>query len=185
MKCWYQAFVSVASITAISFSFQIPRDNASNGALELRVEQMVPTAQILDKTAKASVEDRICCSIVMTLRNVSEEPTEVTTTIPEMDFSVEVTDKNGRSVALTQYGERLPKTAEDRASWMLSRQVRRLLPGEEYSVVFHLGVYYQMIPSGSYSVKVSRLVAKRELSGKVVESEVSRALVVSATRADK
>lgn len=34
MKCWYQAFVSVASITAISFSFQIPRDNASNGVLE-------------------------------------------------------------------------------------------------------------------------------------------------------
>lgn len=182
LKYWCRRFFSVVSIATLAFSLQVPGEKTSNGLLELRVEQMAPTAQLADKTTKASGADGVCCAIVMRLRNVSEEPAEVMTTIPEMDFSVEVTDRNGRNVPLTPYGEGLPKTAEERASWMLSRQVRKLLPGEEYAVVFHLGVYYQVSPSESYTVKVSRLVAKRELSGKVVESKLSRVLAVSATR---
>lgn len=182
MKYWYLVLVSMA---ALPFPFQPPRDNITNGVLELRVEQIEPSAQAINKNKTAVIDSPLSCSIVIILKNISEESVEFMTTIPEMDFSIQVLDRSGRGVPLTHLGERLPKTDEERASWMLSRQVRKLLPGEEHPVIFNLGLYYQVKPSESYSIRVNRFVAKRELSGNIVKSQLTRSLVVSTARAEK
>ena len=176
----------VSAATADSWQdrpVQASGDNISNGVLELRVEHLKTSLPDLYNSTKLSTnEAQLCCPILITLKNVSLEPVEFMTTIPELDFRVEVLDDSGKKIPLTEAGHRISRTAED--PWILSRQRQKLMPGEQYATVLHLGLYYQMNPGASYSLKVMRTVAKRELSGKIVESKLIRSLMTTP-RAEK
>lgn len=180
MKLTYLVLVGLATSAETAHSWQdrpiqASADITSNGVLELRVEQMKASLQDRSYSNKlAANETQMWCPILITLKNISLEPVEFMTTIPELDFRLEVLEESGKKVPMTEAGHLLSGPADD--TWILSRRLRKLMPGEHYATVLHLALYYQINPGANYSLKVMRTVTKRDLSGKIVESKLIKSL---------
>ena len=188
MKLTCLVLISLAASASTAHSWQdrpiqTSANITSNGVLELRVDQLRAVPQDRSYSNKLSAnETHLWCPILITLKNISLEPVEFMTTRPELDFRLEVLEESGKKVPLTEAGHRLSAPADD--TWILSRQRQKLMPGEQYTTVLHLALYFQLNPSARYFLKVTSTVPKRDLSGKIFESKLIKSLMTTP-RAEK
>ena len=102
--------------------------------------------------------------LVIMLKNVGKDPVKYAETYPEQDYSLLVTDKNGKVVPLTRYGARLSKNVGE----VLRRVVKTLGPNGEARVELLVNRLYDMTEAGAYSITVTRPIAKKDGNGVVV-----------------
>lgn len=116
--------------------------------------------------------------LVVTMENVSGTPLEIVETGSLKDYVIHLQDEKGDDVPLTQYGKMLSDSRRE----ILLRRMKTVPPGESLVHTFHINRIFDMTLTGTYSVKATRTVPRRNGDG-FVDVESNR-IAVTVTNTD-
>ena len=166
--------VALQTIQLVAAQVSPAAPEFSNGALELTVEHAKPERGLTEGQDLYGI-------LTVRLRNVSTESLTIQHGSPLCDLAIEIRDSMGKSPKLTELGEKLPKTATERADCLgLSNQTVELRPGKEISFRWNINPLFVLERGHPYAIKVTwaKGLPTSSPSGRRLRSQLSQSLAI-------